>query len=822
MVGIVLVSHSKALALAVKELVLQMVGPEFPIAVAAGMGDDFSEIGTDAVHVSEILKPFCEKDGALVLMDLGSAVLSAQTALELLEYEDIPDYQEKIRICSGPFVEAAVAASVVANTGADLDTVAREAMASLGGKADQVGDVVVEPEADTLVMSAADDVLTFDSDILNPHGLHARPAANLIQAVCRFASEVQLSNVTTNRGPVSARSMTGVARLQARKGDCVRFHIAGVDAQAAYQALQDLARARFGEAEGAAETQVSAVEHPILSSKKGVVPVSDGVAIGPVVNLDAARPMIPDQPSEGVDREKVKLTHALARVRDDIRDHAKDDPQGIFAAQALILDDPELLSVVTRCIESGASARVGWRQETENVAAAYSEISDAYLQARAADVRDIARRVDRVLAGAREEERIAPETPSIIMVDELLPSEASACDPKKVLGILARSGSGTAHAAIITRTLGIPMVIAGEGLDEIAQSATVVAFDGLTGELVINPEPGVEKGFLTRQKMLIEQRASYAAMKDQPAVTLDGEAIEVLANVGGDVDATVAKDNGAEGVGLLRSEFVYLPFTEIPSEDQQVTLLRSVFEKTGAGPIVIRTLDVGADKPVGFLEQAKEANPFLGVRGIRLSFANPDFFTSNLRAILRAAISHDVWLMFPMIATPEEMIRARGYLTAAHEALELESIEHAWPVSIGMMVEVPAAVVTLEQFVPHADFFSIGTNDLTQYVMAAERGNAGLASLQDVMHPAMLRMIQQTCEKAGDRHVSVCGDAASDPVIAKALLAAGVRSLSVRSNQVAEIKAMARTISVTDMKVLFSRALDECSATAVRNLFASQ
>ncbi len=794
MVGVVLVSHSKALAEGVRELVLQMTGPDFPVVVAAGVGDDFADIGTDAVHVAEMLKPFCAADGAVVLMDLGSAVLSAQTALDLLDFEEIA--HDNIRICSAPFVEAAVAASVQANAGGDLDSVVREAMAALTPKQDQVGDAppaAAAPAATTGEGAA----LAFETDILNPHGLHARPAATLVRTASGFKAETTISNLGNGRGPASAKSLTSVALVQARKGDRVRFEIRGADAEAARAALEALAAGHFGE-------DVSAPVPPPAAAAPAGQPVgaSEGVAVGLVLRLDAARPEPPSHPAGSRAEEQAKLESGIAAVAAELAEAARHDATGIFSAQALLLEDRAVIEPVAARVAAGEAAAAAWREEAAKLADAYAAMEDPYLQARAADVRDIARRVGRAMAGATGAERIAPEPPAILLVDELLPSEASACDPAHVLGILARVGSATAHAAIIARTLGIPMVIGGA---DASVAGKTVALDGATGEVVVEPSPEVAARFAARRAALAEKAAAFAALKDRPAETRDGHRIEVFANVGSAADARAAAANGAEGVGLLRTEFVYLPFRSTPGEDEQAELLAEVIAAAPEGPVVVRTLDVGADKPLAFLPQAAEANPFLGVRGVRLSFGNPAFFASSLRAILRAGRDADLWIMFPMVADPDEMRRARQAVEAAHADLDARGVAHRWPVKIGMMVEVPAAALTLERFVPVADFFSIGTNDLTQYVMAAERGNAALAALQDPMHPAVLTAVKRICEAAGGRHVAVCGDAASDPAAAAALVGAGVHGLSVRPNQAPAVKAMLRGVAVADL----ARALEE-------------
>jgi phosphoenolpyruvate-protein phosphotransferase/dihydroxyacetone kinase phosphotransfer subunit len=835
MIGIVLVSHSRKLATALQELVRQMVGPEFPIAVASGVGENHEELGTDAVHISEVLQPFLDGDGAVVLMDLGGAILSAQTALELLDTSKVAEPTTMLRLCSAPIVEAAVSAAVQASIGGSLDDVIREANAALAPKQAQLSTGENVPATPPASVSAPDEKpLEFDVLIENPHGLHARPAATLVQFVSRFQSDVQLTNLTANRGPSSARSLSSVGLLQARKGNTVRFSVRGPDAEQASAQLKQLATTRFGEADQPeAHTAVTPQMHAATLVKDGAAGIgaSEGIAIGRVLTLNAALPL-PDERAPGSKQDELKrLSDALAQVAKELTSQGSSQGAAaeILAAQSLILSDPVLLDAVRfKVSDESVSAARAWRDETTRLASSYNEMEDEYMRARAADVRDISARVLRAILGESRAAKIQPDPPAILMTTELLPSEAIACDPKQVLGVLATSGSPTAHAAILMRTLGIPMVVRAGGASSAAlQPETVVAIDGGSGEVWIDPSPSELELIRARQDAFVSERAGLESAKHDPAFTRDHHRIEVLANVGNAADAIQARENGAEGVGLLRTEFVYLSEKQMPSEDQQTAWLAAVLAGLGSGPVVIRTPDVGADKPLPYLPTAEEHNPFLGVRGLRLSFRYPEFFQSNLKAILRSGLasnaSHDVWIMFPMVTSPDEMQLARKFSEEAHNALEREGTPHCWPVKLGMMVEVPAAVLLADRFAKLADFFSIGTNDLTQYVLAAERGNADLASLQDTAHPAVLRALRDICE-AGDTagiHVSVCGDAASDPVAASLMVGLGVRSLSVRPNQVAAIKAQVRRYSLAELQEFAAEAMKKDNGTEVRKLAAT-
>ncbi len=316
-----------------------------------------------------------------------------------------------------------------------------------------------------------------------------------------------------------------------------------------------------------------------------------------------------------------------------------------------------------------------------------------------------------------------------------------------------------------------------------------------------------------------QARREAEVTRTQPSITLDGARIEVLANVGNARDSQVAAANGAEGVGLLRTEFLFASQKDAPTEDEQVRALREMYQPL-SGPITVRTLDVGADKPLPFLAQPEEHNPYLGVRGIRLSLQSPELFLPHLRAILCSGVGHDIWLMFPMIALLEETRAALRLLDQAHQQLQAEKIEHLWPVKRGIMIEVPAAALLAKKLAEELDFFSIGTNDLTQYTMAAERGNANVADLQDALHPSVLQLMHVVAEgaKPRHRHVSICGDAASDPLAAAVFVGLGIRSLSVRPKQAAAIKALFRGLELAQLEKLAATALQMQNAAEVRRL----
>lgn len=822
MVGLVLVSHSRKLAESVRDLVLQMTAPGFPIAVAGGVGDNFDELGTDAVHIADVLQNLSCPEGVLILMDLGSAVLSAQTALELLDSSD----KNPIRLCPAPLVEGAIAAAVSSQAGGSLADVAREAEQGLAAKQQQLQDenVAELPPTEAPVSKATpDQTAELVLIVNNQHGLHARPAAALVQTASRFSSYVEVSNLTAGRGPVSARSLTSLALLQIRKGDRIKVACSGDDCQSALQAIRELASAGFGEpAHGEPAISTEKVTPDVAARS---FPGSDGIAIGPLAMLQAEDLSEDHEPAGEPAAELAKLKAAMKSVSDTLRRGRVQDAKGnagsgaILEAQALILGDPMVLTKLQSLVENGRrSATRAWIEVTRDLAAQYEAMDDPYFRERAADVRDIASRVLRQLKGGESQPPIRLSHAAILFTDELLPSEAAACDPATVLGVIAAKGSATSHSAIILRTLGIPMVVGAADIGKAALGKTI-AMDGATGEVWIDPDAQTIARLEKSKQIELQLRRQAEIARSQPSITLDGTRIEVLANAGNVEDAIVAAANSADGIGLLRTEFLFVSRSEAPSEDQQVQALQEIYAPN-AGPIIVRTLDVGADKPLAFLPQPEEHNPYLGARGIRLSLHSPELFLTHLRAILRSGVGHEIWLMFPMISLVQEARQALRLLEQAHQQLQTQGIPQAWPIKRGIMIEVPSAALISEQFADDLDFFSIGTNDLTQYTMAAERGNAAVADLQDALHPAVLRLVKSVVEGASkrNRHVSVCGDAASEPLAAAIFAGLGVRSLSVRPNQVAEIKALFRELQFAELQETARRALQCQEASAVRNL----
>lgn len=830
MVGIVLVSHSHSLAVSTRDLALGVSGGKTPIAVAAGAGDNHAEFGTNAMEIMEAIQSVMSDEGVLVLMDMGSALLSTETALSFLD----DPVRTKVQCSGAPFIEGAVAACVVAGLGSSLEDVRREAEAALKQKAEHL-----QPREETAATPTAEEpsprepTQTVRVTVRNPHGLHARPAARFIREAAALESDISVRNLTNARGPVSAKSLSGLASLEILQYNEIEIAASGPNAETSLKTLQEAVEGGLGEAVGGPVAPVAAP--PPKAVDTAPVSVSGGLAIGPLFFASAADVTVPDYVADDPGAEIQKLRAAIEVAKADL---AKEEASlkasvgsaeaEIFQAQALVLDDPELLAATETAIRDDRhNAAAAWYHSVRRIIEGYEKIADEYLRQRAADVRDIGARVLEALGVPRPRVGDLPDR-GILVVEDLTPAEVTALS-EIVMGVICLKGGTTSHAAILLRARGIPAIAHAQNaidrasLDRLSTERIIAAFDGNTGELWVNPEPAKLAGLRELQETRRVAAEEEARHRHEPAATADGYRVSVFANIGRAADATAALEQGAEGVGLFRTEFLFLDRAFPPTEDEQYAALREVHDVMGKRPVVIRTLDIGGDKEVPYLGLAKEANPFLGVRGIRLCLRHRDLFETHLRAILRAGQGGNFHIMFPMITELAELDEARAVLGGVHHALERDSIPHAWPIPVGIMVEVPSAAVLVEQLAARADFFSIGTNDLTQYVLAADRGNAQLSRFHDALHPSVLRMIQQIIAAAGShgRHVAVCGEAASDPAAARILVGLGVDELSLSPVKIPAVKAAMRAATKSDLEALGVRAINGSSAPEVRAIAMS-
>ena len=487
----------------------------------------------------------------------------------------------------------------------------------------------------------------------------------------------------------------------------------------------------------------------------------------------------------------VRLAEKLAQDRERLRAEGREEAAQILEAHEELAQDPELAETVEEKVRALASARAATLQAGDEFAETFRAMEDEYMAARADDVEDVARQLAAEISG--EDAGLAGlEEPSVILANALTPSETARLQKDLALGFVTATGSKTSHVSIMARSEGIPAVVGvGDALAE-AFEATSVALDGEAGLVITDPAPETVTEFEERVETQKREREELERYRHSEARTRDGRRIEVFANLGTDAEAEVALESGAEGVGLFRTEFLFMERDELPDEDEQYARYARVAEVFGERPVIVRTLDVGGDKSLPGVEQPHEENPFLGWRGIRMSLETPTLAKPQLRAILRAAAKGNVRVMFPMVADARELRRAKEILNECREELAAERVEFG-TVAVGAMVEVPAAALCAAELVREADFLSIGTNDLTQYVLAADRGNERLAPyLQDAGHPAVLALVRLTCEAAREKGipVGVCGEAAGDREIAPKLIEEGVTELSMAPPAISRIKKL--------------------------------
>ncbi|WP_250536100.1 phosphoenolpyruvate--protein phosphotransferase [Caballeronia sp. AZ10_KS36] len=682
----------------------------------------------------------------------------------------------------------------------------------------------VSPTKDNASRDAGGQAVSDEVTLPNPQGLHARPAAVFAAEAKKYTSEIR---VMRGSDSANAKSVVALMALATSFGDKLRVEAAGPDANEAVTALARLLVSGSGEKPGEAPAPAA----PAIASEAAPpraapadaneftgVSASPGLAVGKIVQfrrevIDVA------ETGESPQRERARLdaAHHEARQQIEALKAKLTDPSkaAILNAHLELLGDPDLNDAAIAGISDGKSAGFAWRAAFEAQASHLEKLDNALLRERAGDIRDVGRRVLALLAGVKQARIDVPDE-SILIAEELSPSDTASLDRSKVLGFCTTTGGATSHVAILARSLGIPAIC---GIDESAlqlPDGTLVVLDGSRGSLRRNPGADDLKKARERIQRQTLKRAQEQTAASKLAVTADGHRIEVVANIRNAQEARDAVAAGAEGVGLLRSEFLFDNRDTAPSEDEQAAEYCAVAEALGRErPLVVRTLDVGGDKPLSYMPLPKEDNPFLGLRGVRVSLEFPDFFRTQLRAILRAAPIGNLHVMFPMIATLDE-------LRAAKRILQEEAGEHMSRIKVGVMIEVPSAAMIAEPLAQEADFFSIGTNDLTQYTLAMDRGHLKLAKQADALHPAVLRLIGMTIDGA-HRHgkwVGVCGGIASDAMAVPVLAGLGIDELSVSVPAIGSIKAQLARLTMDECRALAAKVLTLGTTAEVRALLA--
>ncbi|MDF9616443.1 phosphoenolpyruvate--protein phosphotransferase [Pseudomonas entomophila] len=670
-----------------------------------------------------------------------------------------------------------------------------------------------KPQLAMLDTATANEQANGRAKVAHQGGLHARPAALLRQTAQGFRSRVELHFQDRH---ASLDSLVAVMGLGVGEGDEVEVRCTGPDAAAALQAvLQALRTPTAGERHAPAPM----IAHAPASTEPGVlagVTASPGLALGPLARLDGIS-LPADSGNNVPDEQHQALKDALAEVRTAIdRDwrhlpRGQEDAAAILEAHLALLDDPALLDAARQHIDDGVAASHAWSRAIDAQCQVLRGLGNPLLAERANDLHDLQQRVLRALLGETRELRLPPS--AVVVAHELTPSDLLLLARHDVAGLCMAAGGATSHVAILARARGLPCLVAlGETLLELAPGTTLV-LDADNGRLETRADAPRLAEVRQHCQQRREQRQRQQAAAHDSARTRDGRLIEVAANVASADEAAQALALGADGIGLLRSEFLFVDRHTAPDQTEQHSAYQAVLDAMAERPVIIRTIDVGGDKQLDYLPLPIEANPVLGLRGIRLGQVRPELLDEQLRALLQVSPQRRCRIMLPMVTEVDELVAIRQRLDRL--ATELGVIERA---ELGVMIEVPAAALLAERLAEHADFFSIGTNDLSQYTLAMDRDHAGLAARVDALHPALLRLIDLTCQGAAKhgRWVGVCGALASDPLATPVLVGLGVAELSVSAPQIGEIKAIVRQLDTKECRRFSQGLLALASASAVR------
>ncbi|AGE24243.1 MULTISPECIES: phosphoenolpyruvate--protein phosphotransferase [Pseudomonas] len=660
--------------------------------------------------------------------------------------------------------------------------------------------------------------------LANAHGLHARPAKILAQLAKSFDGDIRLRIVDGPVGAVSAKSLSKLLSLGARRGQVLEFVAEPTIAGDALPALLAAVEQGLGEEVEPLPTvseQLTPVEiepvisAPLAGSQSQAIAAAPGIAIGPAhVQVQ----QVFDYPLRGESCaiERQRLQDALADVRRDIqglieRSQAKAIRE-IFITHQEMLDDPELTDDVDTRLKQGESAQAAWMSVIESAAKQQESLQDALLAERAADLRDIGRRVLAQLCGVESAQE--PSEPYILVMDEVGPSDVARLDPARVAGILTARGGATAHSAIVARALGIPALVGAGPAVLLLAAGTPLLLDGQRGRLHVDPDAATLQRATVERDTREQRLQAASAQRHESARTRDGHSVEVFANIGESAGVASAVEQGAEGIGLLRTELIFMAHSQAPDEATQEAEYRRVLDGLDGRPLVVRTLDVGGDKPLPYWPIAEEENPFLGVRGIRLTLQRPQIMEAQLRALLRSADNRPLRIMFPMVGSVDEWRAARDMTERLRLEIPVADLQ------LGIMIEVPSAALLAPVLAKEVDFFSVGTNDLTQYTLAIDRGHPTLSAQADGLHPAVLQLIDITVRAAHahGKWVGVCGELAADPLAVPVLVGLGVDELSVSARSIPEVKARVREFSLSEAQSLAQKALAVGSPAEVRAL----
>ena len=815
MFGIVIVSHSRILAESLSALASEISGKNIPIAFAGGVEGDEKLFGTDATDILDAVESVYSDEGVLVFADMGSALISTETALDFMDAEKAAN----VYISPAPMVEGVISAAVQCGIGSSIKASASEAEESLFQKIEFLKKK--DYPSDNIKNNSASPGQTEENiqkrvfRIKNKNGLHARPASKLIKTVSASGCRVEVSNITGGRGPANALSLNRLSSLEVLKDDEVLITASGDEGDVLhfFEETEKLINNNFGEDDGSPD--IKSLNKEDEKKETGLISLSEGIALGRAYILSEASIDVKTEKTENCADEIIKLESAVNEVKSEIkrsiikgRNRISSDKMQIIETHLFILDDPDLFEESrNRINKEKITASSAWSQSAKDVVKRYENLEDIYLKTRSSDIRDVSSRVlNKLTNNMTQSDEI--DAGSVVIAEKLIPSQVLRLDPDRISGILVSDSSTSSHAAILAKSLGIPSI---GGYDKISliKKDDFIVFDSALCEVFINPDEKIKEDFLNRKETFIKEKLELQKISSEHAFTREGKLVQVNANISSLAEAYSAVKNGADGIGVLRTEFLFLEKNSPPSEEEQFSFFSSVFKIMDGRPVTVRTLDIGGDKQVPYMNLPVEDNPFLGLRGVRIYSEYPDIIKTHIRALLRAGFDNDLKIMIPMISKFEECSRSYDIINKVHLELEEENIDHIWPVEIGIMIETPASVVMADELAGISDFFSIGTNDLTQYTLAAERGNPDLAKYSDPYDPAVIRRVRKpvlAAEKAGI-DVSLCGELGGDTEAVPLLIGLGITSLSMNPHRIPEVKKKIRNISDKQCKANFVSVL---------------
>ena len=563
---------------------------------------------------------------------------------------------------------------------------------------------------------------------------------------------------------------------------------------------------------------------------KGIA-ASSGIAIAKAYKLVMPDLTVTKRTIEDVEGEIARYEAAmdktakeLASIKEAASKNLSEEEAAVFDAHALVLSDPEMKSQVEDKIKNEKINADAALEEVSNMfIGMFESMGDEYFRERAADIKDVSRRLLAALLNKPLPNPALIDEEVVIIADDLTPSDTAQLNKNLVRGFATNIGGRTSHSAIMARSLEIPAVVACKTITEEVKDGDMIVLDGSEGVVIINPTDDEVATYQTKRDEFIAYREELKKLKDEKTVTTDGHHVELVANIGSPKDIEGVIENGAEGVGLYRTEFLYMESAELPTEDEQYEAYKAVLEGVNGNPVVVRTLDIGGDKEIVAIDLPKEMNPFLGVRAIRLCFQREDIFRTQLRALLRASVHGDLRIMFPMIATLDEFRKAKELLLEEKAKLIEEGIEVSETIQVGIMIEIPAAAVLADQFAKEVDFFSIGTNDLIQYTFAADRMSSSISYLYQPFNPSILRLVKNVIDAAHKegKWTGMCGEMAGEPLAAPLLIGLGLDEFSMSATSVLGQRKLIRDLSKEEMNKLAAEALNKGTMEEVVELVKS-